>query len=197
MKHPMKCQLVNNTKDDNADCDNLTSSKRSPNFFTWNFTHDWCYTDPYHIRISGEDHYSARKDAYQSKRCQNLIRWTYEQYNTALLDEDADVDVHHDSRNTNRDRSMDDVVAAIPQQSGVYTETPDCAPVIGPIATDTNNTICYIVGCNAWGQTILSYAATLIPPILGYRPMTEIEHEAMKVLSIQRFQHASVTPMGK
>ena len=196
MKHPMKCQFVNDivstTNDENDDTNNRSNSQRSPNFFTWNFTHDWCYTDPHHIRVSGEDHYSARKDAQQSKRCQNLIRWTYEQYNSAS----ANDDVHNDdSAARNGESSMEnDASMTIPQQSGVYTETPDCAPVIGSIASDTDNTICYIVGCNAWGQAILSYAATLVPPILGYRPMTDMERDAMKVLSIQRFPHSIVTP---
>jgi hypothetical protein len=175
MKHSMKCQLVNHTNNDYTD--NTNRLNRSPNFFTWNFTHDWCYTDPHHIRVSGEDHYTARKDAQQTMRCQNLIRWTYQQYDTnSLLDDDV--------------LTKDD---SVPHQSGVYTETPDCAPVIGSIASDTNTTICYIVGCNAWGQTILSYAATLIPPILGFRPMTETEYDAMKVLSIQRFSYTIVT----
>ena len=192
MKQPMQCHFMKNDvkamkgKND----DDSSRLQRSPNFFTWNFTHDWCYTDQYHIRVSGEDHYSARKDALQSKRCQSLINWTYEQYNTETGDNSDqnisfDNDLEHDSSPT------------IPQQSGVYTETPDCAPVVGSIASDTNNTICYVVGCNAWGQAILSYAATLVPSILGYRPMTLMEQDAMKVLSIQRFQHSIAVPIRR
>ena len=178
MKNPMVCQLVNKkatTEDEHASYGNRLV-QRSPNFFTWNFTHDWCYTDPYHIRVSGEDHYSARKDPRQPQRCENLIRWTYEQY----------------QRN---DKNGNIEIETIPQQSGIYTETPDCAPVVGSIASDKDNTICYIVGCNAWGQAILSHAATLVPPLLGLRPMTDTEHDAMKVLSIQRFTHSIAVPM--
>ena len=51
----------------------------SPNFFTWNFTHDWCFTN-HAVRMSGEDHFSAYKDPQVQARCANLARWTLERY---------------------------------------------------------------------------------------------------------------------
>lgn len=141
------------------------SSKRceySSNFFTWGFTHDWAFTNG-KIRTSGEDHFSAYKDPRSVERCDSLIKWTLERYHCQLA-------------------STDD----IPKQHGVYSETPDSAPLVGSITPD-NNAICYLVGCNAWGQTVLSYASSVVPGILGYKPLTESQRDNLELLSIQRF----------
>jgi hypothetical protein len=112
-----------------------------------------------------------------------LIDWTYQQYSDGGSSgviterhegEDAECTIYDEKE--------------VPQQYGVYTETPDCAPLVG--FTSSDDSVCYIVGCNAWGQTILSYSASLIPAILGYRPFTPFEDKAMKLLSIQRFKYS-------
>jgi FAD dependent oxidoreductase len=157
----------------------------SSNFITWGFTHDWCYVDGA-VRTSGEDHYSAYKDAHSAERCAKLIDWTWETYNV------------HDAAN----RCAHDTV---PQQCGIYSETPDYVPLVGSVLRrgaavpsehdqddELCSPICYLVGCNAWGQAILSYAASLIPGLLGYRPLTDDERDTLRLLSIRRFSQLPV-----
>lgn len=46
----------------------------------------------------------------------------------------------------------------------------------------------YIVGCNAWGQASLSFAASLVPKLLGFQPFVDREEEeCANFLSIRRF----------
>ena len=139
------------------------SCQDSPNFFTWGFTHDWCYTNG-KIRISGEDHFSAYKPPLLEQRCANLSKWTLEQY-----------DCHVDEQG----------IASYPQQYGLYSETPDMAPLIGPLKSAPN--VCYLLGCNAWGQAILSYCSSLVPGLLGYKDLTESQQDALELVSIGRF----------
>ena len=54
-------------------------SKNSPNYFTFEFSHDWCTSDD-QVRISGEDHFSALKDPKLDERCKNLADWVFEKY---------------------------------------------------------------------------------------------------------------------
>ena len=136
----------------------------SANFFTWGFTHDWCYTNG-NVRISGEDHFSAYKPSKVHERCANLSRWTLQQYGCTIDEK---------------------LIASCPQQYGVYSETPDMVPLIGTLGGE-NSRVCYLLGCNAWGQTILSYCSSLVPGLLGYRELTPVELDAMKLVSIRRF----------
>ena len=136
----------------------------SSNFFTWGFTHDWCFTKG-KVRVSGEDHFSAYKDPRSAERCGNLLKWTLEKYGC----DGGQV-------------SLNDV----PCQFGVYSETPDSAPLIGSL-DPANNTLCYLLGCNAWGQTVLSYSSSLVPGLLGYSSLTESQKDNLKLLSISRF----------
>ncbi len=53
---------------------------------------------------------------------------------------------------------------------GICTYTPDEIPIVGKF--DKNSRISYIVGCNGVGQSTLSYAALLMPGILGYDTLT-------------------------
>jgi hypothetical protein len=118
MTNPMMCEwrtTISQNENDNTTTTTTTTTKnssqtRSPNYFSWQFTHDWCYTDRYCVRVSGEDHYSARKDSQQFTRCQNLIRWTLEQYGST--------DRPGDKKDVN---GSDKDCSTIPQQSGVYT----------------------------------------------------------------------------
>ena len=41
----------------------------------------------------------------------------------------------------------------------------DYAPIVGTARRGSG--VCYVVGCNAWGQAAMSYAASLVPGILG------------------------------
>lgn len=138
----------------------------SPNFFTWGYTHDWCFTNG-SVRCSGEDHFSAYKAPQCQERCANLSKWTLETYRVAN-DDDIDFD-------------------SIPQQYGVYSETPDLVPLLGSLHSGSK--VCYLVGCNAWGQTVLSYCASLVPGLLGVTELTESQRDKLKLLSVRRFSH--------
>jgi FAD dependent oxidoreductase len=164
----------------------MSTVHNSSNFVTWGFTHDWCYVDGA-VRTSGEDHYSAYKEAHRAERCAKLIDWTWQIYHV----HDAAARCAHD---------------AIPQQCGIYSETPDYVPLVGSVLRrrsdadvvadeddeSCSSPICYLVGCNAWGQAILSYAASLVPGLLGYRPLTDDERDALRLLSIRRFSQLPV-----
>jgi glycine/D-amino acid oxidase-like deaminating enzyme len=140
------------------------SCEHSSNFFTWGFTHDWCFTNG-KVRISGEDHFSAYKAPLCKERCANLTRWTLERYGADQLSK----------------AGSDSLV----QQYGVYSETPDLAPLIGHLTS--NSKVCYLLGCNALGQTVLSYSSALVPGLLGYNELDEGQRDSLKLLSIRRF----------
>ena len=57
----------------------LLGGHSSKNFFTYDFTHDWCVTEGTY-RISGADHFSALKAPRALRRCQALGEWTYKHY---------------------------------------------------------------------------------------------------------------------
>ena len=71
-------------------------------------------------------------------------------------------------------------------QYGVYSETSDKVPIVGTATPQSH--ICYLLGCNAWGQTVLSYASTLIPGILGFKPLTIEDKLSLSLLTVRRFQ---------
>ena len=139
----------------------------SANFFTLGFSHDWCVTDNF-VRISGEDHYSGLKSPRSKQRCGRLAQWGWTKY--PYLEFGADY----------------------PATYGIYSETPDFMPLVGK--TTQNSGICYMVGCNAWGQASLSAAASLAPALLGYRDLSEAEKQTADLLSIRRFSARSTTP---
>ena len=131
----------------------------SPNFFTWGFTHDWCLTKG-HLRCSGEDHFSALKAPRALERCQSLAKWALNTYQYLIQDGWA-------------------------FRYGVYSETPDRCAIVGTANPDSR--VCYLLGCNASGQAPLSFAASLIPGLLGYRRLSEEQQDLFKVLNIRRF----------
>jgi glycine/D-amino acid oxidase-like deaminating enzyme len=139
--------------------------EHSPNFFTWGFTHDWCFANG-KVRVSGEDHYSAYKAPLCKERCANLTKWTLDRYGADQLDK----------------AGSDSLV----QQYGVYSETPDHVPLIGHVTSKSK--VCYLLGCNAWGQTVLSYSSSLVPGLLGYNELDEGHRDSLKLLSIRRFR---------
>lgn len=136
------------------------ASPESANFFTFGFSHDWCVEDGF-LRISGEDHYSALKSPRAGERCGRLAAWARERY--PYLDADDDY----------------------PSKYGVYSETADSMPIVG-FPAETSR-ICYMVGCNAWGQASLSAAAAMAPALLGYREPTENEKAIAQLFSLRRF----------
>jgi len=139
----------------------------SANFFTLGFSHDWCVTDNF-VRISGEDHYSGLKSPRAKQRCGRLAQWGWEKY--PYLEFGADY----------------------PSTYGIYSETPDFMPLVGK--PDSSSRVCYMVGCNAWGQASLSAAAALAPALLGYREMSEVEHSTADLFSIRRLSARSTSP---
>jgi len=144
----------------------------SPNYFTWGYTHDWCTVNG-HVRISGEDHFSALKPPRMKERCESLAKWVGEKYPEL-------------KPNTLPGTKEPLVLPKYMQQYGVYSETPDHLPILGSIK---GSRICYIVGCNAWGQASLSYCASLVPKILnGINLLSGEEQTYLKLLSIRRFQ---------
>jgi len=133
----------------------------SLNFFSWGFTHDWCLTKG-NLRCSGEDHFSAFKPPKSIERCKRLAEWTVEKLSYLKLSENE-----YESR------------------YGVYSETPDHSPLVG--TTHPSSRVCYLLGCNAWGQAVLSFAASLVPALLGMAAMAKEDEEDFKVLNIRRF----------
>jgi glycine/D-amino acid oxidase-like deaminating enzyme len=160
----------NNNNDDDDDDDDYCS----PNFFTWGYTHDWCYTNG-KIRVSGEDHFSAYKSPEVEERCNRLSRWTLERYgcNNSYTEQE---------------------ISSFPKQYGLYSETVDMVPIVGTLLLEEEkrkeekrNNICYLLGCNAWGQTILSYCASLVPGLLGYQDFNDAQRDVLHLVSIRRF----------
>ncbi len=143
----------------------------SPNFFTWGYTHDWCFTKG-KVRISGEDHFSAYKSPKVEARCERLSRWTLDRYGCG-------------------DAYTDEEISSFPKQYGLYSETVDMVPVIGTLLQEHNENeernICYLLGCNAWGQTILSYCASLVPGLLELKELSDSQRDTLELFSIRRF----------
>ena len=141
----------------------FTKCDASANFFTWGFSHDWCFTNG-GVRCSGEDHFSAYKPPLCAERCEKLSQWTLRTYGC-----------------------QDKSASSMPQQYGIYSETPDMVPLIGHITE--NSRVCYLLGCNAWGQAILSYSSSLVPGLLNYAELSENQKDILDLLSIRRFSH--------
>lgn len=150
--------------------------QESANFFTWGFSHDWCFTQG-HVRVSGEDHFSAFKAPCVEERCGRMIDWTRERYQCTPLELGSPVRT------------------SIPQQHGIYSETSDHAPVVGTL--HDGSPICFVMGCNAWGQAVLSYCASLVPGVLGFckqengttgkNCLSESQRDALRLFTIRRF----------
>lgn len=136
------------------------SSPDSPNFYTFGFSHDWCVESNF-VRISGEDHFSGLKAPRATQRNRTLAQWGYTKY--PYLDPKA----------------------PYPERYGIYSETADFVPLVGmPRGSDK---VCYMVGCNAWGQASLSAVASMAPALLGYRDFRPEEVNGAKLCSIRRF----------
>ena len=146
--------------DDDVDAKMHRNNGDSPNFFTLGFSHDWCVESNF-VRISGEDHYSGLKRPRSDVRCGALAAWGRDRY--PYLDPDA----------------------PYLRRYGVYSETSDYLPLVG--TPDPTSRVCYMVGCNAWGQASLSALASMTPALLGYRDFRPEEEDFMRLCSIERF----------
>ena len=170
--------------------------QQSANFYTWSLGHDWCF-DQGMVRVSGEDRMSAYKDPKVAERCGRMIAWIQERYSQQQL-----ILPPQSMGKNDNDKENKEIPAAVPvqQQYGIYSETPDFVPLVGTRSDDSG--ICYLVGCNAAGQTILSYAASLIPKLLWKGKcdgdddhhhhtvadeLDESQKEALRLFSIRRF----------
>jgi hypothetical protein len=71
---------------------------------------------------------------------------------------------------------------------GVYGETPDHLPLVG--RTHGGSAIVYVVGCNAWGQASMSYAASLVPGLLGAADLTAEQRDMARLLAVSRYKTA-------
>jgi glycine/D-amino acid oxidase-like deaminating enzyme len=156
----------------------LLGGHSSRNFFTFGFTHDWCVTDGAY-RISGADHFSALKPPRSQPRCQALADWTFSHY-----------------------PHMKSMVPGLPDTSrvdpastkwlqgryiyGVYGETPDYMPLLGK--ADAGSRIVYALGCNAWGQASLTFAASVVPGLLGFAVLTKEQAECADAMALSRFK---------
>ncbi len=47
--------------------------------------------------------------------------------------------------------------------------------------------VCYLLGCNALGQSILTYAGLLVPGLLGLAPLTPTQRQGLDLMAISRF----------
>jgi glycine/D-amino acid oxidase-like deaminating enzyme len=142
----------------------------SANFFTFGFSHDWCVDENF-VRISGEDHFSGLKSPRSQERCGRLAKWAWEKY--PYLESSADY----------------------PARYGIYSETADFMPLVG--TPSDSSRVCYLVGCNAWGQASLSAAAAMAPALLGYREFSPQEQATARLFSIRRFTGRAVADSAR
>jgi glycine/D-amino acid oxidase-like deaminating enzyme len=133
----------------------------SPNFFTWGYSHDWCMTGGF-FRLSGEDGFSALKPPRASEKISNLVKWTRAKF-----------------------PHLEQGIEHMTSSYGVLSSTPDHVPIVGT-PTPTSR-VAYLLGCNASGQASLSYGASLMPAILGYRAFTAEQKDLFLLLDIRRF----------
>jgi glycine/D-amino acid oxidase-like deaminating enzyme len=160
--------------------------RNSHNFFTWGFTHDWCWTDGA-VRVSGEDHFSALKPPRSEERCRSVASWVERAYpkvfqgGSHALEKPA----VSPTQATVALQSPTQAEHKYDSQYGVYSETPDSVPLIGHAYP--GSAVCYLLGCNAWGQAVMSYSATLVPGLLGYVPLDDEQRDSMRLLSVRRF----------
>jgi glycine/D-amino acid oxidase-like deaminating enzyme len=133
----------------------------SPNFFTWGYSHDWCMTGGF-FRLSGEDGFSALKPPRASEKISNLVKWTRAKF-----------------------PHLEHGIEHMTSSYGVLSSTPDHVPIVGT-PTPTSR-VAYLLGCNASGQASLSYGASLMPAILGYKAFTAEQKDLFLLLDIRRF----------
>jgi len=164
----------------------LLQSTSSMNFFTYGFTHDWCVTNGV-FRISGEDHFSALKPPRAVRRCKNLAQWALKKYPHMVdyLGPDGRHKLPASAKLSAAPKWLEGRYVY-----GVYGETPDFLPLIGKQKQDSK--ICYVVGCNAWGQATMTYCASLVPGLLDYSKFTPQQAELADLVAVSRFKTQEV-----
>jgi glycine/D-amino acid oxidase-like deaminating enzyme len=153
----------------------------SPNFVTQGIGADWCVTQGM-CRVSGEDRFSALKPPRAFARCHALAAWTLQRYPymAKLLGAASP--------------APEDI---LPEHLagrfvyGVYAETPDYLPIVGPLTADSR--VFYMVGCNAVGQAPFSFAASVVPGMLGLAPLSPKKQELAGVMAAARFSPLAST----
>jgi glycine/D-amino acid oxidase-like deaminating enzyme len=144
-----------------SDNDRHMNHANSPNFFTWGYSHDWCMTGGF-FRLSGEDGFSALKPPRASEKISNLVKWTRSKF-----------------------PHLETGIEKMTSSYGVLSSTPDHVPIVG--TPSPSSRVAYVLGCNASGQASLSYGASLMPAILGYKPFTLEQKDLFLLLDIRRF----------
>jgi glycine/D-amino acid oxidase-like deaminating enzyme len=168
--------------------------RSSHNYMTYGFSHDWCVTNGVY-RVSGADHFSALKPPRAGVRSRQLAEWTYEKYPhmKQYLPPGQDIPGVRSSK--------PDADPHVPNWLkgryvyGVYAETPDYLPLVGK--TNAKSNVCYVVGCNAWGQASMTYSASLVPGLLGYAKFTPEQADHARDLAISRFKTQPVYLRGR
>lgn len=74
----------------------------------------------------------------------------------------------------------------IAEHFGQIAYTQDRVPIVGKF--DEKSNVVYIVGCNAIGQSMMSYGASLIPGLLGFSKLTPEQEAFANFLSPKRFK---------
>jgi glycine/D-amino acid oxidase-like deaminating enzyme len=133
----------------------------SPNFFTWGYSHDWCMTGGY-FRLSGEDGFSALRPPRAGEKISNLVKWTRCKF-----------------------PHLESGIESMTFSYGVLSSTPDHVPIVG--TPSPTSRVAYVLGCNASGQASLSYGASLLPAILGYKAFTSEQKDLFLLLDVRRF----------
>ncbi len=130
----------------------------TPNIYTYGFSHDWAFVQGV-MRLSGEDGFSALKPPRAKLRCDELVRWAQQRY--------------------------PELTTVTATQYGVLSDTPDYVPLVG--TPNPASRVCYLLGCNAAGQAVFSYAAAMVPGILGYAELTAEQRAVLSTFTVRRF----------
>ena len=121
--------------------------------------------------LAGKITFSGLKSPKANERCANLAKWGWLKYPYLEFG------------------------AIYNKKYGIYSETADFMPLVG-MPTDSS-CVCYMVGCNAWGQASLSAVAALAPALLGYRELLPYEKPSAKLCSIRRFTGRAVVASAR
>ena len=152
--------------------DVISNFRNTPNYLTYGFIADWAITQG-QLRISGEDHFSGLKPPRTTHRCMNMKNYISDKY-------------PHFNKIDEKDLKF---------KEGILTETPDFIPLVGKLSEDSS--IIYFLGCNGWGQAVLSGVAPMIPILLEARKASKIEQELLNFIDIKRFKKTQRTYLKK
>jgi hypothetical protein len=138
----------------------MMESPDSPNFFTLGFSHGWCIESDF-VRISREENFSGLEQAQSTKRCRNFAECGQRKYPYL------------------------DPYVPYPWKHGVYSKTANFLLLVGMPSLSGQEF--YMVGCNTWGQALLSAITSWAPALLGYRNFHPDKVNGTWLCSIGRF----------